>query len=285
MFKTETEILQFIKRTLSKITDKNWIMITLSIEITSEHTITYNGEYINNIGETKDLFNVLHDEKNILNAFRSLYDMMRNKQKWNNLKLEFIEGEYNLDITFEWNQEIEDEFFKLPESIIKNDELIIEDELELYDYLEQALSDIIAIEENWKREDWDPLYNWLDITINARKNSNTIQLSGQYYNLNNELNDINFSTNDFDLKEVFDKYYYLVNKNNKNWETLKLRLKNKILIQNEEVFVNKKSFYICYNLEKLKNKIEVNIDVEYDDNKHFLHSPMSYNIVKIPNKS
>ncbi len=110
MFETDSEIYQFIVDDLNKIPDKDWVMITLKVKLGIEST-GYRGEYINNLGETKWLFNVWEEDRNLSKAFHKLYEIMTaetDKHKWNRLKVTLIK-DGDLNIKFEWDQELADE--------------------------------------------------------------------------------------------------------------------------------------------------------------------------------
>ncbi len=113
MIINDTNLEQLIKNELLKIIDNSWVMIILSIKIESDISISYNGEYINNLGETKQLFTsegILNDNS-LVDIFCDYYKINKSKQKWNKLKLEFFKDD-DLDIEVEWDQEIENEFKK-----------------------------------------------------------------------------------------------------------------------------------------------------------------------------
>ncbi len=111
MFETDSEIYQFIVDDLNNIADKNWVMITLDVRRNGEGHIGLGGEYINNIGETKQLLDVWKENNNLSKGLHSLYQIMTvetDKHKWNRLKATLIKDE-DLNIKFDWDQELADE--------------------------------------------------------------------------------------------------------------------------------------------------------------------------------
>ena len=115
MFDTDKEIYQFIVDDLYRLEDKDWIMITLNIERATSSSIGFDGEYINNLGETKWLFDIWEGDSNLDTAFHRLYEIMTqetDKHKWNRLEITLENaGEFN--IKFEWDQELFDEIERL----------------------------------------------------------------------------------------------------------------------------------------------------------------------------
>ena len=115
MFKTDSEIYQLIADDLYNIRDADWIMTTLNVERTSSNVIGYSGEYITNFGETKQLLNVWDEGDDLDDALESLFQIMTSetdKHKWNRLKIT-LENGGDLNIKFEWDQELADEIEKL----------------------------------------------------------------------------------------------------------------------------------------------------------------------------
>lgn len=115
MFNTDSEIYQFIVDDLRNITDKDWVMITLNVKRTEVDCIGLNGEYINNIGETVDIFKAWEEDDKLYKAFEALYQIMTketDKHKWNRLEIT-LENGGELNIKFEWDQELFDEIERL----------------------------------------------------------------------------------------------------------------------------------------------------------------------------
>ena len=115
MFKTDSDIYQFIVDDLNRL-DDDWVMITLKVErgITS---IGYGGEYINSLGDENQLLAVWDYDRNLSKAFHSLYKMMTeetDKHKWNRLVVTLIK-DGDLTIKFNWDQELADELKKAQE--------------------------------------------------------------------------------------------------------------------------------------------------------------------------
>ncbi len=113
MFKTDTEIFQFIVEDLYRLED-DWIYITLEVE-REDGVFGHTGEYINSVGDTKWLLDSWKANRNLSTAFHRLYEIMtesNDKHKWNRAKLT-LENGGELNIKFEWDQEMADETERL----------------------------------------------------------------------------------------------------------------------------------------------------------------------------
>ena len=114
MFENYDELMQKIANELQEYMDEEFIEITLEIERGSNDAIGYTGKYLDVFGEEKQLLSMDKD-LDIGDLFHELYQTMTadtDKHKWNRAKVT-LSSDGELNIKFEWDQELEDELKRL----------------------------------------------------------------------------------------------------------------------------------------------------------------------------
>ena len=114
MFENFDELMKKIANALMESVDNDWIEIMLNIERTSSEHMGLNAEYITQDGDIKYI-SFFDNDYGLFNLFESLYQTMTadtDKHKWNRAKVT-LNSDGELNIKFEWDQELEDELKEL----------------------------------------------------------------------------------------------------------------------------------------------------------------------------
>lgn len=243
-----------VKDELNKISDKNWLMIIVSVEIKSDTSLSYNGEYIDNLGDTKKLFNEIRNENKldsfvILDIFRKHSQLMKDKQKWNKLTLEYFKEDDDLSIKYEWNEEtfVEEEIVEPIEEEIP----IYKNNKELKDYINKSLMNVEKDE--YTNDIWNKIYLWLENNASQIKKSlnpplsNTLLLNLEKIincNLPNDFINLYFrhnGINQSDISNLFFGLNFLPMENLLNDFKLHMSLNDDLVYADKEI--NKNYFY------------------------------------------
>jgi hypothetical protein len=113
MFENYDEIMQKIANALTESVNDDWIEIELKIKVTSG-SVGYRGKYLNENANFEQI-DFWENNYGLPKLFRKLHQTMTadtDKHKWNRAKVT-LSNDMQLNIKFEWDQELADELERL----------------------------------------------------------------------------------------------------------------------------------------------------------------------------